>query len=427
MLSSHYAVIAGIAFTGLLILVFSTLTYSLRDFLRPQLAELLKKRGKSSYFDPTVDHAEDLAFVTAVVRMALNLFLLIGFLYLFSTTTMSLGWQYLAATISCGLTALIVSVTIPHTLAKHAAEQIIALMVGPLHFLRMLFWPLVQLSHWADRVMLRARGTTEEENNDNLEQEILSAVEAGEKEGVVDEQEREMIESVMEMAETQVSEIMTARTAINALEVNSPLTEVKRVLEESGHSRIPVYEESLDHMVGVLHARDLLKLLGLPASEFNIRALMRPVYYVPETKPLPDLLRDFRELKVHIAIVQDEYGGTAGLVTIEDVLEELVGEISDEHEPVSPELFHRVDDYASEVDARIEIHELNRLMHLELPDDEGYNTLSGFVTTTLGRIPETGSQFERDEITYTVIAAEPQRVTRVRIERAPKPVEAKGE
>jgi magnesium and cobalt transporter len=198
--------------------------------------------------------------------------------------------------------------------------------------------------------------------------------------------------------------------------------EVKRMIEESGHSRIPVYEGSLDHIVGILYARDLLKYLGLPPDTFGIRSAMRPAYYVPESKPLRDLLQDFRLQKVHIAIVLDEYGGTAGLVTIEDVLEELVGEISDEHEPAEPAMFHRTGEQSAEVDARIYLDELNRLFGLTLAEDAGYDTLGGFISTTLGRIPETGTTFENAGAKFTILDAEPQKVNRVRIELIPQPV-----
>jgi magnesium and cobalt transporter len=149
---------------------------------------------------------------------------------------------------------------------------------------------------------------------------------------------------------------------------------------------------------------------------------MRQAFYVPETKPLRDLLQDFRLQKVHLAIVLDEYGGTAGLITIEDVLEELVGDISDEHEPVEPAMFKRLNDNAAEADARIDIDEINRLMGLNLPEDAGYNTLGGFISNTLGGIPKAGAVFEHAGTRYTILMAEPQRVDRVKIELLPQPV-----
>jgi magnesium and cobalt transporter len=150
---------------------------------------------------------------------------------------------------------------------------------------------------------------------------------------------------------------------------------------------------------------------------------MRPAYFVPETRPLRDLLHDFRVKKVHLAIVLDEYGGTTGLVTIEDVLEELVGDISDEHEPLEPAMFKPLNETTAEVDARMYIDQLNRRMGLNLPEDAGYDTVGGYITTTLSRIPEVGTTFEHDGVRFTILDAEPQKVNRVRIEVIPQPAE----
>jgi magnesium and cobalt transporter len=199
---------------------------------------------------------------------------------------------------------------------------------------------------------------------------------------------------------------------------------VKKILDESGHSRIPVYDGTLDTIIGILYARDLLKHLGLPPEQFNIRSAIRPAFYVPETKPLRDLLRDFRSQKVHLAVVLDEYGGTAGLVSIEDVLEELVGDISDEHEPHEPSLIKRLSNTLFEADARVRLEELNLVLGLNLPEDAGYETLGGLISNTLGRIPQAGSQFDQPGLHFTILDAEPQKVNRVRIELIPQPANA---
>jgi putative hemolysin len=236
-----------------------------------------------------------------------------------------------------------------------------------------------------------------------------------------------MIESVIEFHDTQVGQIMTARPEMVALEIDTPLEKVMCTIEQSGHSRIPVFEGDLDHIAGILYARDLLKHLWQSPEQVQIRSIIRPAFYVPETKSLRDLLQDFRLQKVHIAIVLDEYGGTAGLVTIEDVLEELVGEIADEHEPVEPAMFVRIDEHVAEADARIYIDELNRMTGLELPEEEGYDTLGGFVTNTLGRIPEPGTIFDYGPARFTILSAEPHKVNRVRIEMTLQPVSEHGE
>ena len=275
--------------------------------------------------------------------------------------------------------------------------------------------------HGTDDVMRRALGATEETGAE-IEQEILSAVEEGEKEGVVDEQEREMIESVIEFRDTAAGHIMTPRQDIAAVSVDATLDQVKQAMEESRHSRIPVYEKTLDHVVGILHARDLLRFLGQSSAPFAIADLMRPTIHVPETKPLSDLLSDFRHQKVHLAIVLDEYGSTAGVVTIEDVLEELVGEIADEHDTTDPAMLKKIDDKTVDADARIRIEDLNRQAGLTLPEDAGYETLGGFLTTRLARIPEKGAVYENEHVRYTILDAEPQRVKRVKVEILAQPV-----
>ena len=300
-----------------------------------------------------------------------------------------------------------------------------------LHFSRAVLLPLTTLMNWIDRLVGRissaSRGEDPVVQEEDIAQEIVSAVEEAQKEGVVDETEREMIESVIEFRDTNVGQIMTSRPDIMGLESSATLDEVKHALDESGHSRLPVYEGTLDRIVGILYARDLLKHLGEPPEKFDIRSAMRPAFYVPKTKELRDLLSDFRLQKVHLAIVLDEYGGTAGLVTIEDVLEELVGEISDEHEPAEPPMFKRLSDNAAEADARIYLEELNRLLGLNLPEDQGYDTLGGFVSTTLGSIPKKGHSFIDGAARFTILDAEPQKVNRVKIEILPAPVSANTE
>ena len=175
----------------------------------------------------------------------------------------------------------------------------------------------------------------------------------------------------------------------------------------------------------MLYARDLLRHLGRPPEEFDIRSAIRPAIFVPETKPLRDLLAEFRLQKVHIAIVMDEYGGTAGLASIEDILEELVGEISDEHEPKSPAMYRRLDDLTHEADARVPIEDLNRQLGLNIPQDAGYETLGGFTTATLGRIPPAGTTFEHGGARFEVLEAEPQRVKRLRITLLPQASQAR--
>lgn len=398
---------------------FSTLTYSVRELSRARLAEQLEKRNKLHLLEPTVEHAGDSIFITAIGRLLSNIAILIGFLRLMHETDRGLGMQYVLAVASTLSVTLFCSVAIPNALAKYAGPQLIAMFAGMLGTLRMIFLPATKLMDAVDSIVRRATGTSSEPHEEHIQQEIMEAVQEGEREGVVDHKERQMIESVIRFDDTTVNQVMTARPEMIGIEVRSSLEQIKEILEDSGHSRLPVHSQTLDKIVGVLYARDLLKYLCRPPHEFDIHSAIRSAFYVPETKKLRDLLDDFRARKVHMAIVLDEYGGTAGLVTIEDILEELVGDISDEHEPAGSATLRQVSEHVWEADGRAYLDELNRLTGLSLPEDEGFDTLGGYITTSLGHIPAKGEEFVAPFARFVTTDAEPQKINRVRIELTP--------
>ncbi len=422
-----YLTIAGVALATLLSLFFSSLTYSLREYSRPKLADFLGRRDGDGWFEPITRHASDLVFLTAVGRQFANILIFVLVFASFEQTTYGRAAKYGMTIVVAGLIAVFFSITVPHAAARYAGAQIVGYFAPFLNLFRVIFSPFAKLMHGTDDVVRRAMGASNTVSQTRAEEEILEAVEVGEERGLVDEQEREMIESVIEFRGITVGHAMTTRQEIVALNTGSTLDDVKRAIEESGHSRIPVYEGSVDHIVGILHARDLIKHLGIGDLQFSVPSAMRPAIYVPETKPLRDLLKDFRLQKIHIAIVLDEYGVTSGLVTIEDILEELVGDISDEHEPHEPAMFKRIDDAVAEADAKIHIAELNRLAGISLPEDAGYETLSGFLSTALARIPEKGTSYEHEHVRYTILDAAPQRINRVKIERLPQTVSPAAE
>jgi CBS domain containing-hemolysin-like protein len=214
---------------------------------------------------------------------------------------------------------------------------------------------------------------------------------------------------------------MTPRTEIIGIPADATYEDVRQTVIREGHSRMPVFEETIDNILGMLYVKDLLRVES--PETFDVREIMRKVPFVPETKSLRDLLREFQEQKVHIAIVADEYGGTAGIVTIEDILEELVGEIVDEYEVHEPEPIQRIDERTVDVDARVGVTELNDAIGLRLPEDAEYDTVGGFVFSHLGRIPEPGYSFEHDAVRITILEAEERRVVRLRVARILAPSE----
>jgi putative hemolysin len=412
---SVYASITILVLASLASLYFSTLSYALREFSRTKLAEYLGRHGGDRWFEALTEQTDQFVFVTAVFRQISNLVIFITLFAAFDE--MNTGWalRYGGSALAAAMVSLFCSIALPQVIAKYAAEPAIGISAPLLSFVRTGMRPLTLVMTMIDNSVKRTLGVNEKPEPEEIEQEILSAVEEGESQGVVDEQERELIENVIDLRDTTAGHIMTARPDMVAIEVTASLDESRELLESSGHSRLPVYEGTLDRIVGILFARDLIKFLGRNVP-FQMRSSIRPAMFVPETKPLRDLLTDFRQQKLHIAIVLDEYGGTAGLVTIEDVLEELVGEIADEHEPIEPAMLKRLSDGAAEADARLPVSELNRHLALSLPENAGYETLGGFLSTSLGRIPEKGTVYEAEHARFTVLDAEPRKVNRVKIE-----------
>ncbi|MBI4497626.1 MAG: HlyC/CorC family transporter [Chloroflexi bacterium] len=227
----------------------------------------------------------------------------------------------------------------------------------------------------------------------------------------------QMLRGILKLDETTAREVMVPRVDIVAVDVDAPLDEVVSLIVARGYSRIPLYEGTLDKIVGIIYAKDLLHALRAETPPRDLRSLARPAYFIPETKRLGDLLREFRAGRVHLAIVVDEYGGTAGLVTIEDLLEEIVGEIEDEYDlPHQDEQVERLSDHEALVDARMSIDDFNEWFDLRL-EAEDYHTVGGFVYTQLGRIPNVGDEVRVNGLVLAVISTVGRRIKRVRVER----------
>jgi CBS domain containing-hemolysin-like protein len=263
------------------------------------------------------------------------------------------------------------------------------------------------------RTVLRRREESEEE------EEMLRLIELEEDEGEIEEDERKMIRGVFGLEETSVREIMTPRTDVVAVEADADPREALRVSAERGLSRLPIYEGNLDTIVGVVYAKDLIRYLALDSELPKLREVARKPFFVPESKRIDDLLTDMRKQRVHMAIVVDEYGGTAGLATIEDLLEEIVGEIEDEHDIAEPQIV-RVSDSEAIFDGRVDIDELNELFHTDIKGEE-FDTVGGCVFHLLGRMPSVGDEAQTDGVQLKVLAVDGNRIKRVRVTVEPKP------
>jgi len=268
-----------------------------------------------------------------------------------------------------------------------ARGRIALTIKAPLKFYLRLCLPITSLLIWV---------SNSNKNKDNeVEQHRLLAFVDEQEEADLEDDERAMIHSIIEFGETQVHEIMIPRTDMVTIDENIKYNDLLELMKEKGHSRVPLFSEDIDHIVGIVHIKDLLTCTELKEkSKINLKELAREAYYVPETKRLDDLLRAFQQEKHHMAIVVDEYGGTAGLVTLEDVLEEIVGDIQDEYDQELP-LIKKIDDHNFVIDAKIDLHELNETPQIELPTDGEFESLGGFILSLTGYVPS-----EKEEVTY---------------------------
>ncbi|MFB6356535.1 MAG: hemolysin family protein, partial [bacterium] len=236
---------------------------------------------------------------------------------------------------------------------------------------------------------------------------------AGRQEGALEETELRMLHSVFEFDDTIVREIIIPRTDVVALDVDTGYDEVIELARDTGYSRIPVYEGKLDQIVGILNIKDLIVRSDNDSESFNLRDLVRPAYFVPETKNVNQLLGELRRNQVHMAIVVDEYGGTSGIITMEDLLEQIVGEIHDEYDEERDWIL-KIQDGTYIVDARIDLDDLDEQLGIELPTEE-FDSLGGLIVEQMGKIPDEGEKLEYDSMIFHVVAANEQRVKKVRM------------
>jgi len=304
----------------------------------------------------------------------------------------------------------------PKTMASRRAEEFVLSAGRIVDFLGVVFYPVVRILNIITGLLLKPFGGKLPENPLVTEEELRMLVNVGKEEGLLEEDEREMIDSIFEFDDTLVREIMVPRIDIAAVSVDETLDAVIRLVIDLGHSRIPVYENTVDNIIGVIYAKDLLEPLLEKHDEMPpIRRLMRLAYYVPESKKVRDLFAEMRKEKVHMAIVLDEYGGTAGLVTIEDVIEEIVGEIQDEFDKEEKSI-EFLDDGTLLVDARTSIYDINELLELDLPDDE-FDTISGLVFHILGKPPQEGEKVEIDNLHVVVEKVAGRRIVKLRLKK----------
>ena len=403
---------------------------ALRDFSYSRLESLCKDRGVPERFSRILKEqgqallALEFLLTSVTLVLAAVLCIWIGWpMVADGEPTRRIAWKFVLQYAGFAMLTFLAADVLPWTIARVAAESFLCRWWPAIEVLqtglRPMLWIAAQLDRSAHRLVGRAEPLTDDASV--LEEDIRSVVEEGEREGVLESGSTIMISRVMQLQDEDVGAIMTPRTEMMCVAADCTLEEARVSLIESGHSRMPVIGDSTDEVLGILYAKDLLKALephrtGEPFAV--LRDIIREPVYVPLTTQIPALLELMKRQKVHIAIVNDEYGGVSGLVTMEDILEEIVGEIADEYdEDDQPdEDIRAVSPSVVEADARVRLDELNRRFDYGLPSSDGFDTIGGFAFSHIGRMPSAGETLDWERLRFTILEADARRIQRVRIE-----------
>jgi putative hemolysin len=416
-----------------LLAVLSASEAALHTIRRPQLIEELAARGRRGRRAGTMGRkaVEYLAAIQVAEFLIVFAFSGISAAYLAPRLSDLLQFLFgpgapvvrdvaaVAVTVAIlSLIAVLFGIFVPRAIGARHAQTVLLILVWPLELVTWVTRPLVAVLFNLTRLITKPFGGNPQAAATLVtEDEIKSLVETGQAQGVLQEREQRMITSIFAISEKPVHEVMVPRTDIVAIDVDTPPEEILKIITNIGHSRIPLYEGSPDNIIGILYVKDLFRRLARGEKDVQIRPYMRPAQFVPESKKIDQLLRDMQKEKVHIAIVVDEYGGTSGLVTIEDLVEEIVGEIRDEYD-VEQEMVLPVSESEALMDARVPFEDVRETFDLDLPPAEpspNYDTLGGFVVAQLGRFPKSGEAVEAGGARFIVESVEGRRIRRVRV------------
>jgi putative hemolysin len=369
-----------------------------------------------------------LASATAAVSLSQGLanFLLTLPLGLSASAAQSIA--VITITIVLSFITLVLGELVPKSIGLAHSERIALFVARPIDFIAHLLSPIVRFLVWTTNLIAKPLGGQPRRGMPIVtEEEIKTLVDAGEEGGVIEEDEKEMIYSIFEYGDTVAREVMVPRMDVLAIEDDTPLLEAMDAVIKHNHSRVPVYHDSIDNIIGILYAKDLLKVLHergrAGANEIRVVDLLRPAAFTPESKKVSELFEDMQKRRNHMAIVIDEYGGTAGVVTIEDILEEIVGEIRDEYDQAEELEIQPGGDHDWIIDARANLGDVNDALHVHLPVDDA-DTLGGFIYTMLGKVPLPGDEVRYENTLLKVINVAGRRIGKVRVQvLANEPVE----
>jgi putative hemolysin len=405
----------------------AALNMALMGLSRLSLQHRMEERDLVEQGRWLADRLDSAVSMTALLRTAMRLaffaIVLVAIVGLHEETRFTLAAVTFADVAWAGALSVVLlwlfTSVLAGAIARYSGVALIAGSMHVVHVMTIAGLPLRWVIRVVDEMVKRLSGANMRQE-DEIEAQLLRSIEETHLQGGLDEDAATLLENVVEFGSTDVGEVMTPRTDIKGIELTDDLVTIRRHIIEAGHSRIPVYRENLDNIAGILYVKDLVPYLGQEVEDFKLEPLLRKPIVIPETKPVRELLADFQKSEVHMAIVIDEYGGTAGLATIEDVLEEIVGEIHDEHEAAAASgaepALTRTDESLAEVDGRFRIDELNEELELDLPEEEEYDTVAGFLLAKFGRVPEAGETVESNGAKFTVLAATATHIQKVGIE-----------
>ena len=317
----------------------------------------------------------------------------------------------------------------PKNFAKNNYETLALFAITPIKILTKILMPVAKTLLFITKIIIRMfGGQIEKEPSILTGEEIKSLISVGEEEGAIEEEEKEMINSIFEFGDTIVREVMVPRTDIQSIDANENISEVIKTIVETHHSRIPIYEENIDNIIGILYVKDLVSRWEAYKQGENIvlKDLIRTPYFVPETNKAKDLFAQFKKKKNHMAIVVDEYGGTAGLVTIEDVIEEILGEIEDEYDREDDQ-FQPLGNGITLIDGRTNIDTVNEELDIQIPQGDDYDSIAGFIVNILGRVPKTSEIVNYKNLKIVIAEADPRHISKIKIARLEPKKENKNE
>jgi len=423
-------VAAGVA---VVLFCLSLLCFSLREFSRSRLEHFCRKRGRLQRFGIILQNYEKclllsellllwLWLITVWVAARTNLFGDLTYPTDHHWQTLATWWAEMGALL---LTAGAVFVATPWTLSRVVGESFLYHSWPLMAALSKLASPVWRATQRLDRIVHRVFGIPEPDSEGAaslLTDELLTVVDESCREGVIQSNASTMIHRVVDLQTEDVAAIMTPRPDMVTISVDTLITDAFPMMIENGFSRVPIIRDGIDDIVGILYARDLLSHRSADADDNqsngdnSVASIARDVLYAPESQGIGDLLEAMRQQKVHMAIVVDEYSGVSGLVTLEDILEEIVGDISDEYDEHDDALWIQHSEGRTEVDARYHLDDLNEQFDFGFPEDEEFDTIGGFVTSCFGRIPAVGEEHFWNKLKLTVLEGDERRIVKVRIE-----------